>query len=126
MSVGNKSSQNCHTATALFKSRSFSVFFSLLYHCQHYGKGIRKITTLSESPSQMNGSEIIFAITFCLPLNVRTECLKAAKSLAPVMGTAGCRVERGSWLGMEQCWAALGSPSPSDTRALPWALSGFR
>lgn len=120
MSVGNKSSQDCRTATALFTLGAFLwvvfvFFFLLLYLCQHYGKGIRKITTLTESSSQLNGAEIILAIPFCLPLNMRKECLKAAKSLAPVLGTAGCMVERGSWLGMGTSWAALGSPSPRQT-----------
>lgn len=80
----------------LFLDSELVCGFSLLYHCQHYGKGIRKITTLTESPSQMNGAEIILTITFCLTLNTRKEPLKAAESLAPEMGTAEAAQQRGA------------------------------
>lgn len=65
-------------------------------------------------PSQMHGAEIIPAVAFCLPLNVRKEDLKAGKSLAPVTGTGRCTAERGSRLGMGQCWPHPGICVGSD------------
>lgn len=59
-------------------------------------KESEKITTLTETPSQMNGAEIILTITFCLILNMRKEHLKAAESLAPVMGAAEAAQQRGA------------------------------
>lgn len=54
----------------------------------------------------MNGAEIILTITFCLTLKMRKEHLKAAKSLAPVMGAAEVAQQRGA-AGWERSSAGL-------------------
>lgn len=90
----------------LFLDSELVCGFSLLYRCQRYGKGIRETTILTESPYQMNGVEIILTITFCLTLKVRKEHLKAAKSLAPVMGAAEAARQRGA-AGWERSSAGL-------------------
>lgn len=142
MSVGNKSSQNCHTAMALFRLGAFLtvlggfwlgfIFFCwfcfalLLYHYQHYGKGITKTITLIESSFSDEWGWDNSRNHFLSPSQNEKGASESCRELRPGEGHGGLHSGEGQLPGDG---AGMGfsciSISKVDIRALPWDLCGF-